>query len=117
MSRITAKAAIEMLVERGLVQRIPGKGSFVTKTPVVHSRTQSPSKLIGVILCDIDHSFGFDILKGIEEEASRRNIHIIFKELSNLQKWKMTSFNRWFNLVSMVSLFKWYTEKHTVTKY
>ena len=79
VSRITAKAAIEMLVERGLVQRIPGKGSFVTKTPVVHSRTQSPSKLIGVILCDIDHSFGFDILKGIEEEASRRNIHIIFK--------------------------------------
>lgn len=79
VSRITAKAAIDMLAERGLVERIPGRGTFVTKTPLLKQKTEGGHKIIGLVLCDIDQSFGFEVLKGIEEEASKRNIHLLFK--------------------------------------
>lgn len=78
VSRITGKAAVDMLAERGLVTRIPGKGTFVTKTPKIRQH-DNEFKLVGIILCDIEYSFGFDILKGIEDEARERNIHILFR--------------------------------------
>lgn len=78
VSRITGKAAVDMLAERGLVTRIPGKGTFVTTTPKVRPHHEE-FKLVGIILCDIEYSFGFDILKGIEDEARERNIHILFR--------------------------------------
>lgn len=78
VSRITAKAAIQMLVERGLVERFPGKGTFVTKEPQI-KRSNSPMQLIGVIMCDIDASFGLDLFKGIEKEAEERNMHLLFR--------------------------------------
>lgn len=78
VSRITAKAAIDMLAERGLVTRISGRGTFVCKTPTVDKHDKK-EKMIGIILCDIDYSFGFDLLKGIEDEARERNIHILFR--------------------------------------
>lgn len=78
VSRITAKTAVDMLAERGLVTRIPGKGTFVTKTPKIR-KLDKENKLIGIILCDIDYSFGFDMLKGIEDEARKRNLHILFR--------------------------------------
>ena len=78
VSRITAKAAVDMLAERGLVTRIAGRGTFVTRSPKIRP-IDKDTKLIGVILCDIEYSFGFDILKGIEDEARARNIHILFR--------------------------------------
>lgn len=78
VSRITAKAAVQMLVERGLVERFPGKGTFVTKEPK-QKRIETSTKLIGVIMCDIDASFGLDLFKGIEKEAEQRNVHILFR--------------------------------------
>lgn len=78
VSRITANAAVQMLVERGLVERFPGKGTFVTKNPK-HKIIETETKVIGVILCDLDASFGLDLFKGIEKEAEERNIHLLFR--------------------------------------
>ena len=78
VSRITAKAAMDMLAERGLVNRIPGRGTFVTRSPKVR-RTTRENNLIGIIFCDIEYSFGIDVLKGIEDEARARDIHILFR--------------------------------------
>ncbi|NLL69275.1 MAG: substrate-binding domain-containing protein [Acholeplasmataceae bacterium] len=78
VSRITAKRAVDMLAERGLVTRIPGRGTFVTMTPKVRHNFDD-DKLIGIIFSDIEYSFGLDILKGIEDEARERNIHILFR--------------------------------------
>lgn len=82
VSRITAKTAVDMLAERGLVTRIPGRGTFVSTTPTVRKHDHN-KKMIGIILCDIDYSFGFDLLKGLEDEARNRNIHILFRRTWN----------------------------------
>lgn len=78
VSRITANAAVQMLVERGLVERFPGKGSYVTKY-LKNKKNEPETKVIGVIFCDLDASFGLDVFKGIEKEAEERNIHLLFR--------------------------------------
>ena len=78
VSRITAKKAIDMLSERGLVVRYPGRGTFVTRSQKVRRNDQG-HKMIGIIFSDIEYSFGIDVLKGIEDEARSRNIHILFR--------------------------------------
>lgn len=83
VSRITAKRAMNLLADNQLIERIPGRGSFVMGSAetqevpyTVHSRKDN---VVGVVLCDIGPSFGMDVLKGIEHKAKELGYHIIFK--------------------------------------
>lgn len=83
VSRITAKKAMNMLAEEGLIYRIPGKGSFVKNKSELKicskAMKQNRGNLIGVILCDIGVSFGMEVLRGIESAAADMGYNVIFK--------------------------------------
>ena len=87
VSRITSKKALEMLADRGLVFRQPGKGTFVTSLrPEPEEADEEPAApapgkqiVIGVVFDSIGPSFGMDILKGIEYECARRNMLMILR--------------------------------------
>lgn len=79
VSRITAKNAINKLQEDGYVTRIPGKGTFVNAEFHIQNGVLPKKKLIGLVLCDIDYTFGISLLTSIEAELSKKGYHMIFK--------------------------------------
>jgi len=79
VSRITAKNAINKLQEDGYVTRIPGKGTFVNAEINVNNDVLPKKKLIGLVLCDIDYTFGIEMLTSIETELANKGYHMIFK--------------------------------------
>lgn len=99
VSRITSKKALEMLAERGVIYRKPGKGSYVLDAskesepePAHQELTGSgstaaasgslqtaPSSLIGVVLDMIDPSYGCELLQGIEYECRRNGADLMIR--------------------------------------
>ncbi len=99
VSRITSKKALEMLADRGIILRKPGKGSFVLNSPKQNAGLSGSAamdaedqesgedtqeteqndhrKLIGVILDFFDPSFGCELVQGIEYECRRRNADML----------------------------------------
>lgn len=72
VSRITGKKAMDMLAERNIIIRMPGKGSFVNaewdqsaETLVRETGTESP--VIGVIMDGFGGSYGYKLILGIEK--------------------------------------------------
>ena len=75
VSRITVKQAYNKLSEEGLITRIAGKGTILAeKKP-----TDNKSKLIGLVLCDFDSTFGERLIKSIEQNAILKGYSIILK--------------------------------------
>lgn len=74
VSRITVKQAYSKLCEEGIIERIAGKGTVLTK-----KSNESKNKLLGLVLCDFDSTFGEKLLKSIEKNASAYGFSIIFK--------------------------------------
>lgn len=79
VSRITVKNAINKLNKDGYVTRIPGKGTFVNAEVNISNGVLPKKKLIGLVLCDIDYTFGIEILTSIETELTHMGYHMIFK--------------------------------------
>lgn len=96
VSRITSKKALEMLASQQIIQRVPGKGSFVS-TSVFNQRNQSettneresapingseimlPQGLIGVLLPSCSDAYGIRLLEAIEHHCSQVGAQIILK--------------------------------------
>ena len=89
VSRITSKKALEMLADRNIIVRMPGKGSFVLEEndqdkenlPVVPQtvETTRKGKMIGVVLDSFSGFFGCELIAGIEHECWSKNYHMILK--------------------------------------
>ncbi|WP_274653502.1 GntR family transcriptional regulator [Paenibacillus humicola] len=93
VSRITSKKALDQLSQSGMVERIRGKGSFVTVSPPVHFAPfqESPKplpiaeRLIGIVSTDYSETFGLEILRTIERLLSRMQYHLIVKFTNGCQ--------------------------------
>lgn len=89
VSRITSKKALEMLADKNLITRRPGKGSYVLENtgadgeknaaPFSMSRAEGRGKLIGVVLDSIGAAYGSNIVSGIERECRKDNFHMVLK--------------------------------------
>lgn len=83
VSRITVQSALKMLADKEIIIRIIGKGTFVADA--ADKVKTNKNHLLGVVLCNISSSFGTEILKSIERNASVNGYSIIFKN-SNFSK-------------------------------
>ena len=101
VSRITSKKALEMLADRGIIMRKPGKGSFVIDSSRQNLEQQGlnydwfadsepadgnalqditePRQLYGVIMDMFDPTFGCELLQGIEYECRRRRTDLMLR--------------------------------------
>src|SRR5579872_3658400 len=67
VSRVTSAAALAALAREGLVSRLPRRGTIVSAAAAAHSAAARP--LIAWIQPDVDHSFGINLLRGVEHGA------------------------------------------------
>jgi GntR family transcriptional regulator, arabinose operon transcriptional repressor len=93
VSRITSKKALEMLSHYRIIERIQGKGSFVTEATgnLVELKQRRPGeaadtkleqeewRTIGVILPDYADSYGANLIRGIEEHCSLHQCRMMMK--------------------------------------
>jgi DNA-binding LacI/PurR family transcriptional regulator len=90
VSRITVQRALDDLVERGMLERRPGrKGTFVRPDCSIPQATagRKESRLIGVAIDDISDKFGAHILRGIEDCLWIKRYHTIICNVDrNFQK-------------------------------
>lgn len=85
VSRITSKNAILHLVEKGIVYRIPGKGTFVsdTKTNKTVPAQQDKRTLIGFILPEIADHYSSQIFARIESVATSLGYGLMVQQTNN----------------------------------
>ena len=75
ISRITVKKAMAMLGDEGLIERYPGKGTFVRlqEQKIEINQTPAQNGRIGIVMSGLSSSFGQNFLRGVSEEANRQN--------------------------------------------
>lgn len=89
VSRITAKKALNMLAEEGLISRIPGRGSYVKdgNNPVMVYRTIGHTeKYIALVMGGYANSFGYEIIHGALEAAEELGYHLVVKVTRSSQE-------------------------------
>lgn len=90
VSRITSKKALEMLAEKNIITRMPGKGSYVLDAEggqeepdnsflSQNVRTESAGRMIGVVMDAFGAVYGSDLLSGIEFECRRKGYNPVLK--------------------------------------
>lgn len=98
VSRLTAKNAINLLAEENLVQRTPGKGTFVSKLPSQKvlveqssSKQSTNSRVIGCVLSGFTDGYGSTLLKELVNAFEKEKYHLIIK-LSNESQTKESTY-------------------------
>lgn len=79
VSRITSKHALELLAGNKIIERFPGKGSFVARQEIAAKRTDIglSGKNIGLVLPDFSETFGLGLLFGIEDRCRELGYSLI----------------------------------------
>jgi GntR family transcriptional regulator of arabinose operon len=81
VSRPTVRHALKILIEEGLVERVPGRGSFVTGAQTLPLRARTGNlALIGPEMRD---SFLMHLVTGAEYVASQNDYHLILCNAGN----------------------------------
>lgn len=77
VSRITVQKALQRLTEKGLIVRIPGKGTFVSGMSA--KPVNKKASRIGLILCDFGVSYGVNLVRSIEKHLNKNGKALIIK--------------------------------------
>ena len=81
VSRITVKKAMDLLVDNALIERYPGKGTFIRDSSGAEASASqqepervpaSDSKIIGMLMSGFSPAFGQDFLRGVAAETNRQ---------------------------------------------
>ncbi|MFF2483448.1 GntR family transcriptional regulator [Paenibacillus sp. NPDC058071] len=96
VSRITVKNALTELVDRGIVYRLQGKGTFVSDRnqdellTIPEETYATPKRTIGFLLPRLDNRFTANLLSGIEDSLSEQGYHLIFSKTNDSQEEEIT---------------------------
>jgi DNA-binding LacI/PurR family transcriptional regulator len=74
ISRSTIRQALRAAEAEGLIESVPGKGSFVCQTPA----SQGTPRLIGFVIPYFRSSFDSQLLRGAESVAKAKGYRVIF---------------------------------------
>lgn len=74
ISRSTVRQAFSDARHEGLIERIPGRGTFVAE-PAPESRQK---RLVAFIISDFESEREWELLKGVEASASSNGCHVVF---------------------------------------
>lgn len=74
ISRSTVRQAFSDARHEGLIERIPGRGTFVAE-PAPEGRQK---RLIAFIISDFESEREWELLKGVEAAASSNGCHVVF---------------------------------------
>ena len=77
VSRITVQRALGLLVDKGNLLRIGGKGSFVKTT--AQAADLSCKSQIGVIVSGISPSYGMEMLKSLENHCAAAGYNMVWR--------------------------------------
>lgn len=79
ISRGTIRQALNHAEVQGLIERVPGKGTFVARSPVARSLTDTQgSHLIGYITCDSFRYLQGQLVGGAESIVSAKGYRVVF---------------------------------------
>jgi Transcriptional regulators len=81
VSRITSKRVLEMLKEEGLVERVPGKGTYLKERGRAARKDggtrPSGSRLIGLVMSQFGDEFGATLVRSIEAACRGLGYHVV----------------------------------------
>jgi GntR family transcriptional regulator, arabinose operon transcriptional repressor len=92
VSRITIKKALDDLVEKGIIYRIQGKGSFVSmeagSEPMVYQHDPSfkRGKMVALLMPRVDARYNTAILSEIEKTLNEQGYTLIFCQTQDSQQ-------------------------------
>lgn len=79
VSRTTVRIALHQAELQGLIERFPGKGTFVSR----EIRKETPSRLIAFVTCGFDSEMHLFLLNGAEDELKASGYRVIFSNVRN----------------------------------
>jgi DNA-binding LacI/PurR family transcriptional regulator len=81
VSRPTVRHAFQVLIEEGIVERVPGRGSFVTEA--IPSSQRKRTGNVALIGPEMRDSFLMRLITGAENVASQNDYHLILCNAGN----------------------------------
>ncbi len=81
VSRTTIRAAIQLLIDRRKLYRVPGSGTYVRpngEDPIGQARSHTDSRIIAFSLLEMSNPWFVELTKGVQAALRKKNLNCLF---------------------------------------